>query len=172
MASVADLSEQSQAGQHAVKATCNTIQSQTRYRSINEAQKIVIKNLTRLHHKRFLFPSNSKEVRKLIAFNIARRAFDSGSLHVRGSLDGYRYLPPLPFFYINLLTVLVGGNHNGLASTEDTPISYLWCCGECSEAKDHVEQLSKIKECIVQFCMLLWPPFVWPQPGSVHMTYL
>jgi hypothetical protein len=46
------------------------------------------------------------------------------------------------------------------------------CCGECSEAKDQVEQLSMMKRCIVPFSMLLWPPFVWPQPGSVYMTYL
>jgi hypothetical protein len=46
------------------------------------------------------------------------------------------------------------------------------CCGECSEAKDHLEQLSNVKECIIMFCMLLWPPFVWPQPGSVYMTYV
>jgi hypothetical protein len=26
------------------------------------------------------------------------------------------------------------------------------CRGECSEAKDHVEQLSNVKECIVLFC--------------------
>jgi hypothetical protein len=33
--------------------------------------------------------------------------------------------------------------------------SYDWCRGGCSEAKDHVEQLSKIKECILVF-VLLW----------------
>jgi hypothetical protein len=47
------------------------------------------------------------------------------------------------------------------------------CCGECCEAKDHVEQLSKDKACIVlSVVLLLWPPFVEPQPGSVFMTYL
>jgi hypothetical protein len=48
------------------------------------------------------------------------------------------------------------------------------CNGECSEAKDQVEQLSNVKECIVllSVVLLLWPPFVGPQPGSVYMTYL
>jgi hypothetical protein len=48
------------------------------------------------------------------------------------------------------------------------------CCGVCSEAKDHVEQLNNVKECIIVsvVILLLWPPFVGPQPGSVFMTYL
>ena len=36
--------------------------------------------------------------------------------------------------------------------------AYLLCCGECSEAKDRVEQLSKDNECIVLLfcCRVLW----------------